>query len=399
MSLPLCAALIGLALLSLAACTTAPESLAPEQEWQRLADMPTGVFKAAASVVGRRAVVTGGVTQFGGANRLVQVLDMAVGVWTVPLKLAVGRFDHAQVTLADGRVLVVGGHGGRVPNAMTPLAGGHIIDLEAGTITAVPDLPQAAPYATAHLLSDGQVVVISGSHAAVFDPATNQWIKFIELHSRRRAHASVLLTGDRVLVAGGAGCDGLELVDVAAGVSRAFAARLPRPLDDLRMVVLPNERVLVLGGQDTGSGDTTAQTWVVDVRHPARVQLAPGPALGIPGGVADHCVVQLGRWVLIVGGETQRDGEDTELDTALLLDVKTLQVQPLPSLAAAHDDAVMVPFGRGVIVLGGYHVQHGFLGALDLPIAGRRVESWRLSDSHAEALAPPTPGSGRSRRH
>lgn len=60
-----------------------------------------------------RVLVVGGVgpTGYPGARSTAELYDPTTDTWSPTADLAVGRFAHAAVRLADGSVLVVGGHG------------------------------------------------------------------------------------------------------------------------------------------------------------------------------------------------------------------------------------------------------------------------------------------------
>ncbi len=342
--------------------------------WQRMPGMPMGVFSTAASRSGDRIVITGGIDQLGQASTAVQSFDVKTRRWALPMALGAGRFGHAQVTLADGRLFIAGGRGGQATRPHTPLASAVVLDLKARTLRTAPDLPKPVIKPTAHVLDSGAVVVVGHRRASIYDPCSNQWTVHVELHRRRRSHASALVDSGRVLIVGGKRHDTLELVDLEARTSRLLDARLPTTLDDFRVVALPKDRALVLGGQDTETGDTTDQTWLIDFHDPDRSTIEPGPALQIAGGVADHCVVHVGPWLVVVGGESQRGGRDTELGEARLVDLATLTVLRLPPSHVPHDDAVAAADGGGVIVFGGYRVGRPLLVGPTVPVASRLVE-------------------------
>jgi N-acetylneuraminic acid mutarotase len=60
-----------------------------------------------------RVLVVGGVGTRGypGARSTAELYDPTTDTWSPTSELAVGRFGQAAVRLADGTVLVVGGHG------------------------------------------------------------------------------------------------------------------------------------------------------------------------------------------------------------------------------------------------------------------------------------------------
>ncbi len=367
---------------------------ANQVRWHGLADMPVGVFVAAASRTANTVVVTGGITQGGTASDLVQSLDLKSGMWTAALRLKHGRRAHAQVTLADGRILVVGGETGTRPGEFDATTSCELIDLSANRVDEVEPLGKPAKRPTAHLLSDGRVVVIAGKAASVFDPASCRWVKQISLHHSRKGHASVLLPGsDRVLIVGGMRSASMEVVDMRAGDSILLEASLPTRMDDMPVVALDTDRAIVLGGQDSQTGRTTDRTWIVDLAglgepaEPGRGSVTDGPRLGITGGVADHVAIRIGRWIVIAGGETEQGGRDRELATSRLLDCETMAVWSLPPMMVAHDDAVAVRVDQSALVIGGYRVgTPGLIGVWTgarAPIAVRQVERLELPTAAA----------------
>ncbi len=347
--------------------------------WERLADMPVAVAAPGVSVVGRRAVVTGGVLLGGGAGDAVQVFDLDGLTWSLGGALVTGRYQHGQVTLRDGRVLVVGGRS-RVPgHDGESLKGCELIDLDAGeglgVSVAVGDLPMPMRSPTVHLLGDGRVAAVGNHVVAVFDPVGLTWTIGSTLQQARREHASVLLGDGALLVAGGIGRWTFERVDLERGTSILMEARLPTALDDLAMVRLPDGRLWVIGGQRL-DGETTDQTWVLTVGVDGESSLVDGPRLGVADGVADHVVISTPDGIVVAGGESQRGRVDTELADAFWLDPGRLTVRRLPKLEIAHDDAAGVSDGGWAIMFGG-QVKASFLGK-KVPTPIRAVHRIRL---------------------
>lgn len=343
----------------------------PQQEparWQPLTNMPVGVFGAAVSQSGPLVVVSGGITQLGTASHWVQVLDLRTQNWRT-IEIPTGVCHHAQATLLDGRILIIGGQTGQLPYGLHRVRTCWLVDPSSGTVTSIPPLLRAAVRPSAHVLPNGTVMVIAGQTASIFDPVAGDWTQHIPLCRPRVAHASETLPDGRVLVAGGSKCRGIEVIDPVAGHSQPLTIQLPSPIDDLQMVRLPGQRVWILGGQNSDNGNTTDQTWIVDLSPPDQPSIKPGPRLGIHGGVADCCVVTIGPWIMVVGGESQQNGIDTELTSARLLDRRTLEVWSLPELSHPSDDAVAIATYRGLILFGGYYAKKGWIQGLTIPVA------------------------------
>ncbi len=369
--------------------------------------MPRGVFDAAISRHGQQVVITGGVTQSGAASNLVQVFDPSNLKWTLPLRLPQGLCMHTQVTLADSRILIAGGCTGQLPRNLKVSPEAYLLDLQTQQVIHLQPLPRPTQYPTAHLLPDGKAVVIGGRNAMIFDPATNAWMAAIRLRQTRKGHASIVLADGRILVAGGGGRSSIEVIDPHAdggGISQMLKAQLPWPIDDLRMTQLLDGRVLILGGQSCLNGNTTDQSWILDLRDPKVSRIADGPRLGIAGGVADHCIQDIGPWVVVAGGEAQQAGHDIELASARLLNRQTLAVWSLPLMSQPHDDAVSISTQRGVIVFGGYLVKSmsfpqlpgltvpgvhdTTLPEISVPFAGAAVERLTLPEALDAAHRP-----------
>ncbi len=357
---------------------TAPPVLHKSAKWSALPELPIGVFLAGASAVERQVVVTGGVNQVGATEAIVQVLDAEHRSWRTPLRLKTPRCQHAQVTLQDGRVFVAGGQTGSVPRNLKPLASTEIINLESGTVTAGPPLPRVVPTAAAHLLADGRVAIVGGGAATIYNPATNKWVRNIVFRESRLEAASTLLDDGRILMVGGTNRRSLEVMHPDQKHSKMLAAKLPHPMDDLAVVALPGKRAWVIGGQRSDTGRTTDRTWIVDLSNPRKSTITDGPRLGVAGGMADAAVARLGRWVAVVGGESDLGHRDEELAVGRLLDVDTAKVWALPPLTKPHDDAAAVALPDAIVVVGGYRISTPIkaLEALGVPTAAS--EAWRL---------------------
>ncbi len=346
------------------------------QTWESLPEMPIAVAAPAVSVAGRRAVLTGGMTLGGGASTAVQVMDLDTFEWTEPMQLQTARYQHAQITLPDGRVLVAGGRSSRVPGQLREgIKQCELIDLEKNTVTPTGDLPMPMHSPTLHMLADGRVVVAGGHAVAVLDLGQGVWTTVAPLSQVRREHDSLILGDGTLLLVGGIRNWSIERVDLAAGTVTRLKSNLPTGIDDLAVTPLPDGRVWIIGGQGM-DGATLDQTWVLTVGEGKESTLEDGPRLGIETGVADHVLIRTPHGVVVSGGESQQGRMDTELADAFWLDPATLGVCRLPSTEIAHDDAAGLNDGPWAIVFGG-QVKESFLG-VKVPTPVRAVHRIRL---------------------
>lgn len=130
------------------------------------------------------------------------------GTWAATGSMIAARRGHTATLLPDGRVLVAGGS--------TPefaVATAELYDPRTGTWTATGSMLEPRTFHTATLLDDGTVLVAGGTpeapdgrslaSAELYDPRTGSWTAVGSMHDRRAAHAATLLLDGRVLVVGG----------------------------------------------------------------------------------------------------------------------------------------------------------------------------------------------------
>ena len=174
--------------------------------------------------------------------------------------------------LEDGRTVIVSGEwrlGARArADIWDPVEGFVSID--------PPTLPRVHPTTT--LLLDGRVLVIGGyggpyaypssaiASAEVWDPETSTFLPTGSMAAARVGHTTTLLPDGRVLVVGGAGPEGgaaeAELWDPRTGAFSP-AGTIASPRMGHAATLLLDGRVLVAGGADpsTGVGIAEAEVW------------------------------------------------------------------------------------------------------------------------------------------
>lgn len=191
-----------------------------------------------------------------------EIYDPRTGTFTATGTMAEPREGHAAARLQDGRVLVAGGHRGR-GRAVVISRTAELYDAATGRFTPTGDMTIRRHKHDAVTLASGRVLVLGGaderdnegvySSVEVFDPAAGAFRAGTPMRAGRYKHrdTTVVLPDGRLLVAGGA--PQAETYDPAAGTSHLvdgarlsgqFAAAAP----------LPGGRVLITGGYGSGRG-------------------------------------------------------------------------------------------------------------------------------------------------
>ena len=153
---------------------------------------------------------------------MAEVWDPTTGMFDPAGSLREARADHTATALPDGRVLVIGGMGDAVGGrgARTFLGSAEVWDAATASFVAAGSLQDGRVEHTATLLPDGRVVVVGGvgrvgrryddlASAEIWDPATSVFAPAGSLTRGRSYHtADALLPDGRVLVIGGEDSDG-----------------------------------------------------------------------------------------------------------------------------------------------------------------------------------------------
>ena len=184
-----------------------------------------------------------------------ELYDPGAGTWSPAPPIPTPRLgEHTTTLLADGRVLVVGGNGPGWPNVVPTLDAVEILDPATETWSAAAPLPFGRARHAATLLHDGRVLVSGGafenglsgrgidSRSLIYDPGVDQWTEIDTLNATRDGHSAALLPDGRVLLVGGDDDGTTETFDPvterwspAPNVGTNFAGDL---------VVLPDGRAL-----------------------------------------------------------------------------------------------------------------------------------------------------------
>jgi hypothetical protein len=176
--------------------------------------------------------------------------------------------------LADGRVLVAGGHGAKDG---TQLASAELFDPSTGTFTPTGSMYRGfleEATATATLLLDGRVLVSDGYDAELYDPTTGTFSQTGPiLKTLESVHTATRLADGRVLLLGQSntlsfqGCDpAAEIYDPKMG-RFSFAPSLPS-MCAWNAVLLRDGHVFVAGSDYMGvlMSRSTIRQWAISLR-------------------------------------------------------------------------------------------------------------------------------------
>jgi N-acetylneuraminic acid mutarotase len=201
--------------------------------WTAAADMTDArTGHTSLPLAGGMVLVCGGAAPVGTtedpALAFCELYDSGHNRWAPTGTLLHGRRHHEATRLSDHAVLITGGTAPGAPGGgpFDPFSQrtAERFDLDAGTWTAVKDMPSGRALHRAVALNDGTVLVAGGANgdrdeagfrsAVLYDPARNTWTPLPGLVDGRWSFAAALTAG-RVLVAGGVAREGLAAADPA----------------------------------------------------------------------------------------------------------------------------------------------------------------------------------------
>jgi N,N-dimethylformamidase beta subunit-like protein/uncharacterized protein DUF4082/galactose oxidase-like protein/Big-like domain-containing protein/Kelch motif protein len=208
--------------------------------------------------------------QLGGGDTAT-LWNPTTNTFTAVPNLATNLFCAGHAVLADGRILVLGGHvaGG------VGLRDANIFDPITRQWTTVAPMNYPRWYPTATTLSDGRVLVVSGSTTCqaciadvpeVYDPVTNSWTPLPHAQNPVELYPyNFLLRDGRVVAVGGydAASFVTKTLDIA---SQTWTDVDPRPLDGGSAAMYLPGKIVKSGSARRIAGQlSNADTWVIDM--------------------------------------------------------------------------------------------------------------------------------------
>jgi hypothetical protein len=267
------------------------------------------MFGQANKMADGRVMLTGGEAQPGTpVYNSVDMYDPNMGIFVPFTPMLQARAEHGAVTLADGRVLVVGGSIANNP-ALVGTASAEIFDMATGQWTATGSMNAPRWRVLARLLPDGRVFVIAKdgtgepAFAEVYDPQTGTFTKTGNMLTLSGWHGLVVLADGRVLKLGGYGDTGggvygyLNKAEVWSPVTNQWTAtgNLIEARQEVKPVLLADGRVLVAGGRNQSSLASA------EIYDPATGTFSAAPAMPAAISPVDYAVGLPGGDVLLSG--------------------------------------------------------------------------------------------------
>ena len=243
------------------------------------------------------------------------VFDLATGLFTDVQNMAHGRWYPTTTTLGDGRVMTFSG--------LTETGGTNttveIYTVGAGWSAEAPAGWTPPLYPRMHLLPDGTVLYSgSGTGSRVFNPSTRTWsgvVATTNYAGTRTYGTSVLLPltpangyKPRVMIMGGGNpaTPTTEIIDMSAATPKwVTGPPMSQPRIEMNATILPNGKVLAVGGS-TNDEDVTTASLNADLYDPATNTFSSAGANVYPRVYHSGSLLLPDATVLLIGGNPVR---------------------------------------------------------------------------------------------
>jgi WD40 repeat protein len=207
-----------------------------------------------------KALIVGGCIRAGCDGSLTsssEIYDPIQKTYRTGPTLKVARAGHVAISLADGRIVILGGWSGADATAVV-----EVYSPKTQTFSVLGNLLEGRDGFTATLLKDEKILVVGGYNgpirrldsAELFDPQTGISARVGGMSSPRMAHTATRLEDGRVLVVGGSRARGniLSSAEIYDPATQSFnptgSLKIPRHKQAANL--LKDGRVLVMGGAD-----------------------------------------------------------------------------------------------------------------------------------------------------
>ncbi len=227
--------------------------------------VPRGSGQAQVSLANGKVLVCGGLSELANQYGVFfastalsesEIYDPAANTWANAASMNSARSGHTLTLLQNGNVLAAGGvdAGGNALNTA------EIYDPAANSWTAVANLTTARSEHTATLLNDGTVLVTGGydNSAEVYNVTANTWTAAGTMQAYGTGYTTTLLSNGKVLVTGGedSQVDLLQSAQIYDPATKTWSNAAPMSVTRIfhTASLLSNGKVLIAGGQGVGGG-------------------------------------------------------------------------------------------------------------------------------------------------
>jgi non-specific serine/threonine protein kinase len=327
-------------------------------DWSKLPSLPTAVHGAAVTALGNTVYAIGGATEPGhvGSTNKAEILDLSGGDAS-PARVDVkwrkvadapAPVQYAAASEVGGRAWIFGGIG--ADDAATAATAAY--DRAINTWTAGPKLPEAVHHAAA-VTYKGEAIVIGGflpgddltSNVTdrVYALSGDKWEELPPLN-HARAGAAAAVVGDKIVVVGGQ-ADG-ELVpstEVFDGSQWTEAAAIPTPREHLG-AASDGRFLYAVGGRELSAAKNVDALERYDPQNDRWTSLDP-----MPKAVGSVGVAFVGDRVVAVGGE----GATSVSDAVQAYDVHKRAWSQLSPLPEARHGVAVTTIGKSLYAIGG----------------------------------------------
>jgi hypothetical protein len=286
------------------------------------------------------------------------IWDYVNNVFTnVPV--SVNLFCSGFASLADGRILVVGGYGG---SNTIGIANAEIFDPSNNSWTIVPNMSYRRWYPTATTLSDGRILVTAGwqttnhSNAGIpeiYDPSTNQWTKLANADNPFETYPFMFVLQDgRIIHVGGS--EYATNTDILNVSTQSWSVVDSRVIDGgAASMYLPGKIMKAGSATDSqGTGTSANTTFVLDTAQPSPTWQQT-PAMAYPRSFLNLTELPDGS-VLATGGETDKNG-GTISNAVYAAELWSPQTQTWTTMSSMktpreyHSTALLLPDARVLV--------------------------------------------------
>jgi len=303
-----------------------------------------------------------------------ELYDEAKGTFSLTGKMTSGRSGHAAALLADGKVLVSGGMSKYSNSAVLDTA--EIYDPATGKFTATGAMKAKRRWHRSITLASGKVLIVGGdmsgsyhTSAEIYDPKTGKFTATGSIKYPRIWFSAAALTSGKVVIIGG---NGSSSGGTAAGVAEIYdentglfvsSGTMMRPRWIDTGIMLPDGTVLLAGGSYFSGKDIYLKS--AEVFDPAK---------GTFGYVGSMTSIRTGYTatrmkngeVLLTGGYNG----SLRIDTAELYGYKTGKFAATGKMTSSRHihAAALLPSGR-VLVAGGIDHKGAILKTAELYVS------------------------------